>query len=104
MHALRGLWKRIVDRYQRRGHIEEVSAELLKATQSHLKESPIAVVRPVLLVDELEVQYRQLQRRVQSEGDRSPLRELLSRRSFLKFFALAPAGMANAESKVLNRP
>jgi rhodanese-related sulfurtransferase len=30
MSAMRGLWKRIVDRCQRRSHIEEVSAELLK--------------------------------------------------------------------------
>ena len=54
--------------------------------------------RVVLLVDELEGQYRTLQQRVQTPGDLSPLRELfdarvLYRLPYLKFFALAPAGV-----------
>jgi hypothetical protein len=48
--------------------------------------------RPVLLVDELEGQYRTLQQRVRTPGDRSPLRELFEA-PYLKFFALAPAGI-----------
>jgi hypothetical protein len=59
---------------------------------------PIQHSRVVLLVDELEGQYRTLQERVQTPGDRSPLRELFEARvlfqmPYLKFFALAPAGI-----------
>ena len=49
-------------------------------------------LRFILLVDELEGQYRTLQHRVQTPGDRSPLRELFEA-PFLKFFSLAPAGI-----------
>ena len=53
--------------------------------------------RVVLLVDELEGSYKTLQQKVETSGDRSPLRELFEARLFnvayLKFFALAPAGI-----------
>lgn len=78
----------------------ETSTELLGTIRTVLKQQALTTPKPVLFIDELEVLYRELQRRVQSEGDRSPLRELLGRRSFLKFVSLAPAGiyeMGNAD-------
>ena len=83
----------------------ESSAELLKFLRAKLRDARIEQPRVVLLVDELEVQYRTLQRRVQCEADRSPLRELSEQR-YLKFLALAPAGiyeMGNADQTRVKR-
>jgi len=46
----------------------------------------------VVLVDELEQQYKSLQDRVQAD-ERSPLREWLEQKDCLKFVALAPVGI-----------
>ena len=51
-----------------------------------------AEMKIVLLVDELEGQYINIQNNT-SSSDRSPLREMLNDKSYLKFLAFAPAGI-----------
>ncbi|MEX2287746.1 MAG: hypothetical protein WD648_11695 [Planctomycetaceae bacterium] len=67
-------------------------APLLDALLIALGDSNATDKKPVLLVDELEGQYKTLQEKVHTLGDRSPLRELFEA-PYLKFFALAPAGI-----------
>jgi len=80
--ALRGVLR------PRSENAEAMMADVL----TRFKSSDIGSVRTVVLVDELEGQYGNLQERVQSK-DRSPLREWLEGTEHLKFVALAPAGI-----------
>ncbi len=74
------------------------SPELLQILYKQFSKAVTGDLKIVLLVDELEGQYRTLQRRVKTD-DMSPMREALEC-PFLKFLALAPAGiyeMGNAD-------
>jgi len=71
-----------------RDDLKEMIEELLDAFAS----KDISKVKTVVLVDELEQQYKPLQDWVRS-GERSPLRDWLERKDSLKFLALAPAGI-----------
>jgi hypothetical protein len=81
--------------------VRDASVALFDATLAMLLRQPLSPdPKIVIFIDELEVLYRELQRRVQSEGDRSPMREFFERRSVLKFVSIAPAGvyeMGNAD-------
>jgi len=70
-----------------RGRTSNIVERLIEGLSN---EAP-AIERVVLLVDELEGQYKSLQEAVQT-NDRSPLREFLQA-PYLTFLALAPAGM-----------
>ena len=66
----------------------EVIEEALQKSSGKMQEDP----KVILLVDELEGQYGNLQSIVRT-SDRSPLREWLESRSHLKVLAFAPAGI-----------
>lgn len=74
-----------------RGKLKNDSPELLDAL-NEFSNSDLSSSKVVLLVDELEGQYGVLQDKVQTR-DRSPLREWLESRNYLKFLAFAPAGI-----------
>jgi hypothetical protein len=68
--------------------IERMLWDLLK----HVRGETIDPSKVVLLVDEVEQQYRTLQDRIQAD-ERSPLREWLEADDHLKLLALAPGGI-----------
>jgi hypothetical protein len=75
-----------------RGKIRKDSPELVERVLEQFSGRVSEEDKITLLVDELEGQYGNLQRLVQSR-DRSPLREWLESKSHLKFLAFAPAGI-----------
>jgi len=86
-----GETSRIQDICDPRGKIRKDSPELLRKVLENFS-GKAKNVKIILLVDELESQYGNLQRIVQTM-DRSPLREWLESKSHLKFLAFAPAGI-----------
>ena len=81
--------KEIVDP---RGKLEKDAPEVLEMLVRDFSNTNFENLKVVLLVDELEGQYGILQDKVQTR-DRSPLREWLESKSYLKFLAFAPAGI-----------
>ena len=66
--------------------------EMIKDLLDHFASRDVDGAKTVVLVDELEQQYKPLQDVVRA-GERSPLRDWLERKDCLKFLALAPAGI-----------
>ena len=75
-----------------RGKLKSDVPEIVDVILKEFSEPNVNNVKVVLLVDELEGQYGVLQERVQTK-DRSPLRDWLESKSYLKFLAFAPAGI-----------
>ncbi|OYT26782.1 MAG: hypothetical protein B6U95_07050 [Thermofilum sp. ex4484_82] len=71
-----------------REELREMIQDLLNVFSS----KNVSNAKTVVLVDELEQQYKSLQDKVRAD-ERSPLRDWLERKDFLKFVALAPAGI-----------
>lgn len=75
-----------------RGKLKSDVPEIVDVILKEFSGSNVNNVKVVLLVDELEGQYGVLQEKVQTK-DRSPLRDWLESKSYLKFLAFAPAGI-----------
>jgi hypothetical protein len=75
-----------------RGKISKDSPDVMSSILTKLSSPMLANPKLILLVDELEGQYGNLQKIVQTL-DRSPLREWLESKTHLKFLAFAPAGI-----------
>jgi len=75
-----------------RGKLKSDAPEIINAIVKQFFGTDINNIKVVLLVDELEGQYGILQDKVQTR-DRSPLRDWLESKSYLKFLAFAPAGI-----------
>ncbi len=73
------------------GH-RDAPKEMIKELLDHFASREVNGARTVVLVDELEQQYKPLQGAVRA-GERNPLRDWLERKDNLKFLALAPAGI-----------
>lgn len=69
----------------------ENTREMVQELVNHFS-SHESLPKTVLLLDELEQQYGNLQEKIEAK-DRSPLRDWLESRDYLKFIALAPAGI-----------
>lgn len=75
-----------------RGKLKSDVPEIVDVILKEFSGPNVSNVKVVLLVDELEGQYGVLQEKVQTK-DRSPLRDWLESKSYLKFLAFAPAGI-----------
>ena len=75
-----------------RGKISKDSPDVMSSILGKYSSSIPENTKLILLVDELEGQYGNLQEIVQTK-DRSPLREWLESKTHLKFLAFAPAGI-----------
>jgi len=75
-----------------RGKLAADAPELLNSLMREFSGVPVETLKAVLLVDELEGQYGNLQEKALTR-DRSPLREWLENTSHLKFLSFAPAGI-----------
>ncbi len=75
-----------------RGKLENDAPELVNIVVKEFSNSDVVALKVILLIDELEGQYGVLQTKVQTK-DRSPLREWLEDKDYLKFLAFAPAGV-----------
>lgn len=73
---------------KKRKELTEMIGDLLKRSAS----IDVYGAKIVVLVDELEQQYKSLQNEVRAD-EQSPLRDWLERKDCLKFIALAPAGI-----------
>ncbi len=75
-----------------RGKLRNEASALVNLDVKDLSKADLSKLKVILLVDELEGQYGVLQSKVQTK-DRSPLREWLEDKVYLKFLAFAPAGI-----------
>jgi hypothetical protein len=75
-----------------RGKLRNDTPELVDLIIKEFSRPEVYDNKIVLLVDELEGQYGVLQEKTQTK-DRSPLRDWLESKSYLKFLAFAPAGI-----------
>lgn len=75
-----------------RRKIRKDSPEVIERVLEKISKKVLENPKIILLLDELEGQYGNLQKIVQTK-DRSPLREWLETKSHLKFLAFAPAGI-----------
>lgn len=73
---------------KKRKDVTEMINDLLERFAS----KDVSNAKTVVLVDELEQQYKSLQKEVRAD-EQSPLRDWLERKDCLKFIALAPAGI-----------
>ena len=72
-------------------HRDEIKG-MVEDLINNLDSKDVDNAKTIVLVDELEQQYKSLQDKVRAD-ERSPLRDWLERKDCLKFVALAPAGI-----------